>query len=298
MPPAPTLLRQPPPDVQAAGAVVHRRGPSGKEVLLVHRPRYDDWSFPKGKLDRGEHPVVAAVREVAEETGLRVRLGPPLRSQRYPNGGGRMKTVHYWNARVVGDDDVSGYLVNHEIDEVAWVGWEEAADRLTYAHDLATLAESRPLRKRSHALVVLRHAKARSRRTWHEDDRLRPLLVEGQRQARDLVPLLAAYDVSRLVTSSSTRCVQTLEPYAASSGWPLELHDDLSEEDATAASVLEAADDLLHATDAAVLCGHRPVLPSVFDALGLDPVVLEPAGMVVVHHRGGRILATETHQRP
>jgi 8-oxo-dGTP diphosphatase len=298
MPPATTLLRQSPPDVQAAGAVVHRRGPAGKEVLLVHRPRYDDWSFPKGKLDRGEHAAVAAVREVAEETGLRVRLGPPLRAQRYPNGAGRMKTVHYWNARVVGDDDVSGYLVNHEIDEVAWLGWDEAAARLTYPHDRATLAESRPLRKRSHALVVLRHARARSRKTWHGDDRLRPLLTEGRRQAADLVPLLAAYDVSRLVTSTSTRCVQTLEPYAASSGWPLERRDDLSEEDATAASVLEVADDLLHATDAAVLCSHRPVLPSVLDALGVDAVPLEPGGMLVVHHRKGRILATETHQKP
>jgi 8-oxo-dGTP diphosphatase len=298
MPPAPTLLRQPPQDVQAAGAVVHRKGPSGKEVLLVHRPRYDDWSFPKGKLDRGEHPAVAAVREVAEETGLRVRLGPPLHPQRYPNGAGRMKTVHYWNARVVGDDDVSGYLVNTEIDDVEWVPWDDAAHRLTYPHDRATLAESRPLRKRSHALVVLRHAKARSRKAWRQDDRRRPLLAEGKRQARDLVPLLAAYDVSHLVTSTSTRCVQTLAPYAESSGWAPEAHDGLSEEDATAASVLEVADALLHASDAAVLCSHRPVLPAVFDALGVPAVALEPAGMVVVHHRNGRILATELHQKP
>ena len=278
-------------EVHAAGVVVSR---PGREVLLVHRPAYDDWSFPKGKLDRGERAAVAAVREVGEETGLHVRLGPPLTPQRYPVRGGT-KTVHYWAGRVVGDDDVSGYLVNHEIDDVAWVAREEAVRRLTYDHDRATLAESEPLRKTSHALVVLRHAAARSRKAWRSDDRLRPLLVPGLRQAEALVPLLAAYDVSRVVTSSSTRCVQTLAPYAAASGWPPEAYDDLSEEAVTTEALVDHVDGLLHAREGAVLCTHRPVLPGVFDALGVPAVELDPAAMVVVHHRRGRVLATETH---
>src|SRR6476469_10432788 len=141
-------------DVLAAGAVVFR---PGREVLLVHRPRYDDWSFPKGKLDPGEHPTTAAVREVAEETGLHVRLGPPLASQRYANGGGRIKAVFYWTGRVVGDDDVSGYAVNAEIDEVAWLDVEEAFEQLTYPHDRDTLREALAVRRKTHALVVLRH---------------------------------------------------------------------------------------------------------------------------------------------
>ena len=116
-------------DVLAAGAVVFR---SGGQVLLVHRPRYDDWSFPKGKLDPGEHAAVAAVREVAEETGLRVRLGPPLSPQRYEVSGGRTKHVSYWIGRAVGGDDVSAYRPNDEIDAVEWVPVEEAADRLSY----------------------------------------------------------------------------------------------------------------------------------------------------------------------
>src|SRR3954454_24592860 len=121
--------------IVAAGAVVLRKGP---QVLLVHRPKYDDWSFPKGKLDPGEHVTAAGVREVAEETGLHVRLGPPLAGQRYPIAGGRMKTVSYWVGRVVGSDDVSGYRPNAEIDRVAWFPYAEALERLTHEHDVET----------------------------------------------------------------------------------------------------------------------------------------------------------------
>ena len=149
-----------PRDVRAAGAVVTRKG---GEVLLVHRPKYDDWSFPKGKLDRGEHVVTAAVREVAEETGLDVRLGPALSRQRYRMSNGRWKAVDYWTARVAGSDDVSRYRPNDEIDAVEWVDWKDAQQRLTYPYDRDTLAEARPLRRRTRALVVLRHAEARSR---------------------------------------------------------------------------------------------------------------------------------------
>ncbi len=146
-------------EVVAAGAVVSRKGP---EVLLVHRPKYDDWSFPKGKLDPGEHETTAAVREVAEETGLDIRLGPPLTSQRYAirNGETVVKRVHYWAGRAVGGNDVSSYKPNEEIDKVAWVGLDKAAKRLTYDRDRETLEEFRAFRKKTHPLVVLRHGKA------------------------------------------------------------------------------------------------------------------------------------------
>lgn len=279
-------------DIYAAGAVVTRRG---KQVLLVHRPRYDDWSFPKGKLDRGEHAIGAAVREVAEETGLHVRLGPPLTAQRYPVGQ-RMKTVNYWVGRVVGPDSVDLFVPNDEIDAVEWVPYDQAQDRLSYGFDRETLRESLLVRKRTNALVVLRHGTARSRRAWRRDDRERPLLKGGHEQAQRLVPALAAYDASQLVTSSSLRCVQSLEPYADTTGWALDTRDALSEEDATAEGVLAVVDELLTQDDGAVLCTHRPVLPSVFDALGLPEFRLAPGGMVVCHHRKGTIVATERHQ--
>jgi 8-oxo-dGTP pyrophosphatase MutT (NUDIX family)/phosphohistidine phosphatase SixA len=283
-------------DVVAAGAVVFR---PRREVLLVHRPRYDDWSFPKGKLDPGEHAAVAGVREVNEETGVHVRLGPPLADQRYPVSGGRHKLVHYWVGWPVGDDDVSGYHVNDEIDEVCWLPYDDAVERLTYDHDRATLAEAKRLRKRSHALVVLRHAKARSRKGWTKrPDQERPLIQLGHDQAQRLVALLAAYDATRVVSSASTRCVQTVQPYADTTGWELTARQGLTEEGATDRKVAKVVADLLAGSDGAVVCTHRPVLPAVWDALGVPAEKLEPAGMVIVHHRKGAVVATEVHQRP
>jgi 8-oxo-dGTP pyrophosphatase MutT (NUDIX family)/phosphohistidine phosphatase SixA len=282
-----------PRDVRAAGAVVTRKG---GEVLLVHRPKYDDWSFPKGKLDPGEHVVTAAVREVAEETGLDVRLGPALTPQRYRMSGGRWKCVDYWVARVIGRDDVSRYRPNDEIDRVEWVEWKAAMRRLTYPHDRETLAEAQPLRRKTRALVVLRHGKARARGGWKKDDRLRPLVQLGETQAQRLVPLLAAFDVTAAHTSSSLRCVQTVTPYVDTTGWPVKLYDDLSEEHASVEGIVDLVDSLMDSGASAVLCTHRPVLPTVLDAIRVPETRLEPGAMLVVHHRKGRVVATEMLQ--
>ena len=220
----------------------------------------------------------------------------PLTPQSYVVAAGRTKVVHYWVGRAVGDDDVGGYLVNSEIDEVMWVPVDQAFAQLTYDYDRRTLREAVKRRKKTRALVVLRHADARSRKSWRKDDRLRPLLKAGTLQAERLVTVLAAYDVTTIATSSSTRCVQTLAPYADVTGFEAMLLDGLSEEDATKESVDEAVEDLLEADAGAVLCTHRPVLPQVFEAIGIDRVRLEPGGMLVVHHRNGRILAVEQHQ--
>ena len=279
------------PDVHAAGAVVAR---SGKQVLLVHRPKYDDWSFPKGKLDEGEHVTAAGVREVAEETGLDVRLGPPLRAQRYA-AGNRMKTVHYWMGRVIGDGDVSQYQANDEIDEVAWVPFDDAMSLLTYPYDRETLRESMLVRKKTRAFVILRHGQARSRKSWRKNDRLRPLVRTGTLQAQRTVPVLAAYDVSMVATSSSTRCVQSVAPYVDVTDVKPRAFDGLSEEDATDESVREIVRELLDHKGGVVLCTHRPVLPAVFDALGVTEAKLEPGSMFVVHQRSGKVVATERH---
>ena len=279
------------PDIVAAGAVVLRRG---REVLLVHRPKYDDWSFPKGKVDRGEHPLAAAVREVEEETGLRVRLGRPLGDQHYEVNG-RGKTVHYWTARVVGDDDISSYLINQEIDELVWVSCQRAVEMLSYPRDKKTLRQAVRRSPKTRTFVVLRHAKARSRAHWRADDRFRPLLKLGAAQADRLGPLLAAYDITRLVSSSSVRCVTTVIAYADTHALKVESEDQLSEEDATSDSVNRLVRELLSNGKRTLLCTHRPVLPVVFDALEVEDPVLDLAEMLVVHHRGGKVLALERH---
>jgi 8-oxo-(d)GTP phosphatase len=282
------------PDVVAAGAVIRR----GKRVLLVHRPRYDDWSFPKGKLDRGEHSLAAAVREVKEETGLSVRLGPALPSQRYWVGR-RSKTVHYWLGHPIDGADLDAYWPNDEVDDLRWVTVAKAPELLTYPHDRKTLRKSleksSPLGEQSYALVIVRHALARSRRTWKQADPLRPLLKTGVRQAVRLEPMLAAYDVTRVVTSSSERCLRTVTPYADNRGLKIRKRADLTEESATALEVAEVVTRLLKREQSSVLCSHRPVLPWIFDAIGIEPVKLEPGAFVVVHHRGGTVLATEHH---
>jgi 8-oxo-dGTP diphosphatase len=264
------------------------------QVLLVHRPAYDDWSFPKGKLDRGELSPVAAVREVAEETGVRVRLGVPLASQSFPNGS-RTKVVDYWVGRVVGDPDVSGYLVNDEIDEVVWMEVDKAARQLSYPRDRDTLREALAAGRKTRALAVLRHGQARSRKAWRKDDRVRPLVVQGRTQARSAAPVLEAFGVTRIVSSSSTRCLDTVTPYAERSGRAVIGMDALSEEDATAKKVRRVVDELLSSGEDAVLCTHRPVLPAVYDAIGIPAEPHATGELLVVHHRRGRVHALERH---
>lgn len=283
------------PEIVAGGAVVARRGP---EVLLVHRPKYDDWSFPKGKVDPGEHVTAAAVREVAEETGLHVRLGPPLRSQHYTvrNGQSRDKRVDYWAGRVVGGDDVSTYRPNAEIDRVIWAGVDKAEQLLSYARDRETLIEASPHLKKSHPLIVVRHGKSRSRKKWKKDDRERPLNKVGLAQSDEIVPILSAYGVRRVLSSSSRRCWTTVSPYADIAGLDLQVTRDLSEEDSSPRAVTRHVHRLLERPEPAALCTHRPVLPYVYDALGVADPKLDPGSMLVVHHRNGQIIAVEEHE--
>jgi 8-oxo-dGTP diphosphatase len=121
----------PPALVLAAGGIPWRRVEGGLEVLLVHRPKYDDWSFPKGKLDDGESAEDGALREVREETGLRCGLGPELATVAYEDGRGRPKQVRYWALEPRDGEFVPGT----EVDEIRWVPPAQAAALLTYDHD-------------------------------------------------------------------------------------------------------------------------------------------------------------------
>lgn len=291
----------------AAGAVTWRRAAprpsdSGRrpvEVLLVHRPRYDDWTFPKGKPDPDEDLVATAVREVAEETGQRIRLGHPLPDTHYRVAGGP-KRVSYWAARVVGPA-ATPFEPNREIDEVRWVRPGQARRLLSYDHDHDLLESFLDLRDakahRTRTLVVVRHGKAKAREAWRDDDALRPLTLVGRRRADALVPLLEAYGVRRVLTSPAVRCASTVEPYARSIDAFLRLDDRLTEQ-TRRADVRRCVDAVLDTKSPAVLCGHRPTLPWVFEALGVDAPDLAPGEGVVLHLRRGAVVASEPLGRP
>ena len=172
--------------ILAAGALVWRPAAGGTEVLLVHRPRYDDWSLPKGKREPGEHLLLTAVREVFEETSVRPVLGPRLPTAEYL-AAGRPKRVDYWSA--VGPD--SSAAASHEIDAVSWVPLAQAAGHLSYAHDATVLAALRP--RPTVPLILLRHASAGQRTAHPDDDARRPLDAEGAIDARLLAGLLACF---------------------------------------------------------------------------------------------------------
>lgn len=287
--------------IVAAGAAVLRQSKAGRlQVLLVHGAKYGDWGLPKGKLDPAESTRAAAVREVQEETGLEIRLGPPLPTQVYAfrdrNGAERTKVVHYWVGQARGRDDVSAFGANNEITEVRWVDVGDAQKLLSYRRDEEVLDQARSFERRTHPLVVLRHADALPRDRWHGNDRKRGLTSTGKSQAERLVPLLAAYGVTRVVTSSSTRSVDTVAPYAAAVNVKRRETDALCEEDATRSSVAQVLE--MCAGRSAVLCTHRTVLPMVFRALGVEQGVLDKGGFVVVHRRGGRVAAIERVSAP
>jgi len=281
-------------DVVAAGAVVVRKD-NGGEVLLVHRPKYDDWAWPKGKQEPGEHITTTAVREVLEETGVEIRLDRPLTRQLYLVSGGKQKTVNYWVGRVVGDSDVSGYPVNTEIDQVAWFSFDKARAMLTYADDIELLDEVERQAKRTTALVVVRHGRATKRGTWQGSDDERPLTTVGRMQARALIPVLSAYGVTRVVSSDSVRCLHTVSPYARDHVLSIEAVPGVNEVDSTPVTVSTTVSSLLATKENAVLCSHRPVLPRIMEVLEIDEEPLSPGELVVVHHRKGRVVATERY---
>lgn len=275
------------PPVLAAGALVWRLKNDKLQVLVVHRPRYDDWSFPKGKAEPGESMVLTAIREVAEETGRQIVLGRYLGKARRRLVSGRKKRTLYWVAQVLPEAGPGEGLraavkpaSKREIDKVRWWKVEKAARKLTHADDKRLLArlvdwyESGQLQVRS--LVLVRHAKAVSRATWGygiNSELTRPLVMgRGQAQARDVAALLSAYGVGELVSSPWKRCVDTLAPYAHGCG--LDLRSDEAFTELSALTSPEAMQDSFRD-----LLERGSVLEGQSEAGPAGPQGREPAGL-------------------
>jgi 8-oxo-dGTP diphosphatase len=253
--------------IRAAGGIVLQGEP--EHVAVVHRPKYDDWSFPKGKLIDGEDEEAAALREVLEETGLRCRLGGPVDAVTYADRFGRPKVVRYWTMT----PESGAFEPGDEVDELRWLLPEEAERLLTYSYDrelLRTLME----RKARATVYVVRHAKAGVRGTWRGPDEERPLTRRGRRQAHRLVDRFAGLDVGRVISSPLVRCVQTLEPLVRARGIELELAPELAEDEHVSEAVA-----LVRGLPAVptVLCSHGSEIEAMIGAFEADGAVVEGA---------------------
>ena len=213
--------------IVAAGAVLWRPDPETGEirVALIHRPRYDDWSLPKGKVDPGENEPVAAVREIWEETGQRAQLGRRLIQTHYqiPQG---TKIVHYWAARALGGQ----FTPNEEVDQLAWLPVDEAAQRLTYPHDRDVLKAFTKQPPDTTTVLIVRHGTAGIKSRYKGDDRSRPLDKNGRAQAESLAGQLLAFGATDVYAADRVRCIQTVEPLAQELGVPISTEASLTEE--------------------------------------------------------------------
>jgi 8-oxo-dGTP diphosphatase len=286
--------------ILAGGAVVSRVHPlRGTEVLLIHRKRYDDWTLPKGKVDPGESLPACAVREVFEETGVTVRLAAPLDTIRYEAGKAGPKKVDWWGGIPVREVPRSP---DDEVDMVSWLPLRAALTRLTYAHD-HFLVEQHLDQPPTTPLILVRHAKAMDRKDWSRKDAARPINSRGRRQAQLLIPMLAAYGVARLVSSTSTRCLKTLLPYAHRQELPIDSYAQLSEEvgadDAkgVAKLITRIRTSTLETGTPTAICVHRPVLPHILETLEMAPATLTTGEFLVAHLTAdGDVHAIERHR--
>lgn len=245
--------------VRAAGGVVWRPSARGVEVLLVHRPRHDDWSLPKGKLDRGEPVAVAAVREVREETAVRAALQYPLSTVRYLSRG-QPKTVEYWAMRVLAAEP---FGPGSEVDRLRWVLLDAAAPLLSYDHDVEVVLALRPS---TGVVVLLRHAAAGERGSWPGPDAARPLDQHGTAAARSLAPVLALFGPQRLVSAAPRRCVASLAPLSSLVDLPVEIDSAFDETSAPGAAAARVR-ALAGSAACTVVCSQRGVIPEVVGLL-------------------------------
>lgn len=304
--------------VYAAGGVIWRLVDGKLMVLVIHRTAYADVTLPKGKVDPGETLAETAVREIFEETGIRVRLGIPVGVSRYRMPSKRQKIVHYWAAQAT-DDAIraSAFVPNREIAAVEWVTPKRALGYLSYPVDVEILEnflgfvgdgilETFPI-------VVLRHAKAVAREQWKGADASRPLTDRGARQASAIVGPLTAFGVRRIITSDAVRCVTTVTPLAAALGRKIRRTALISQDawengDSDVRTVVGAR---VRSRKPAVVCSHGPVLPDILNEIALatgtlrgsylgSASTLETGSFSVVHlsttNPGSGIVAIETHE--
>ncbi len=266
--------------IRAAGALLWR--PSrrhGVKVALVHRPRYDDWSLPKGKALPGETGPVTAAREVEEETGFSSAVGRALTAVTYEVSAGP-KTVAYFAARQLG----GSFAANKEVDELDWLPISTVAEKMTYEYDrvvLDTFALEEPWLQ---SVALVRHARAGHRESFDGDDSARPLDGKGRRQAEALAVELAPFAPVAVHSAPMERCRETVGPLAQQFGLiiadePLLGEDAYRDDPAGARRKLVELAGTLGGEGSVVACSQGGVIPGVVKSLaGRADVTIGEAG--------------------
>ena len=291
--------------IQAAGGVVWRVGEGDRgatvEVAIIHRPRYDDWSLPKGKLAPGETQLEGAIREVHEETGYRVQPGRPLGNIRYlkeSRGAPREKIVHFWAMRAVG----GAFSPNREVDEMLWLSIDDAREQVTRGTDREVLERFAQRPALTGSVLLVRHASAGSRSKWNGDDRMRPLDETGEEQAEELVRLLSRFEVEEIHAADFVRCVETVRPLSESIGvTPEETHllaeDGFPSHETDAVKLIRRLGRPGHA---AVACSQGGVIDELVERLanadGLEidePLNLKKGGVWALSFDDHRLVGAE-----
>lgn len=289
--------------IEAAGAVLWRYSNKKIEIALVHRPRYGDWSLPKGKVEEKESHIACAYREVIEETGFTPIFGPEIGQAVYIVDGEK-KIVRYWSARATETPELP--VDKNEVDDVLWLEVKEARKKLTLDDDRQIVDFFVEFGVDTTPLILLRHAKALKRDDWNGDDSDRPLDNLGQLQAKRLLPQFYPYAISEVHSSDAYRCMQTVEDLTRALDLHLFIALDLSEhafsKDKEAA--LEYVFSLMNDGRNTLICSHNPILPKILKKLvgkkyfkELD-AKLEPGEAWVIHHRDGDVVAVDWVEAP
>ena len=287
--------------IRAAGAIIWRENsPFELEVLVIHRPQYDDWSFPKGKVDDGESPIAAAYREVKEETGVDAIFGQYLGTTSYKVDENKKK-VKYWMARAKAD--ATPFVPNAEVDKIEWVDSKTARHFLTHDEDRDLLDDFMTKERYASTLVLLRHAKAVKRSEWNDYDLDRPLNNDGIQQSHKLVKQLEPFYIQGIYSSDATRCFTTVEPFSTISGVKVNVSKDLNEEsfEKSAKTSVEYVRQVMKFDGNQLVSGHNPIIPHVLSKIArveYSSDDLSPADAWIVHHRGDKIVAVEFLARP
>jgi 8-oxo-dGTP diphosphatase len=253
----------------AAGGVVWREGKKGGiEIAMVHRPRYDDWSLPKGKQDPGEALIACAYREIMEETGLNVQIGQYIGEIGYFTIDGA-KRVYYWSAKAL--DSQKTFKANNEVDQLVWADIDRASNQLTRESDIEILAKFSEMEFDATPLVLLRHAKALARKEWQGGDEDRPLDYVGQMQAKRMLSIYQVFGLQQIHTSDAVRCYDTIIAMSKALGLEPKVTNHLSEYifEKNKEKALDYAKDLVEKVGKSgaptLLCSHNPILPRMLE---------------------------------